>query len=142
MGFICLVLIYYFVHYILTANIASKDGVIGSSNYNESKVQENASQKYPIQEKNEAANNRFKSSQMKVIQTLFVVCGLFFICYVPSVIMLLLSAVLTSEQLDLGVSFANIFAFTNCAANPVIYIGMHTTMRKRFVETIQFWKKT
>ena len=110
------------------------------NNYQENKLKENKNKKKQNQGKKDLTNKKFRASQMKVIQTLSVVCGFFFICYLPTMILLFLVSVLTSEQMKFWFSMSSIFAFMNCAANPVIYVGMHATMRKKFLEIIKFWK--
>ena len=104
------------------------------------KVKQTINNKYQTGGKKDTANTRLKASQMKIIQTLFVVCGLFFICYLPTIILAVSVPLLNSEQRKLWFTLASVFAFMNCTVNPIIYVGMHNTMRKRFIETIQFWR--
>ena len=118
----------------------ANDVSAGPDNHQQKKVKQILSNKHQSQGKKDAVNTKSKASQMKVIKALFVVCGLFFICFLPSVIFLALAPVLSTEQREFGFTFASIFAFMNCAVNPGIYVGMHSTIRKRFLETIQFWK--
>ena len=110
-----------------------------SNNYQENKLRENK-KRYKNQGKKDLANEKLRASQMKVIQTLSVVCVFFFVCYLPTIILLSLMSVLASEQITFWFSIANIFALMNCAANPLIYVGMHTIMRNKFLGTIKFWK--
>ena len=92
------------------------------------------------QERKKPGNIKVTSSQMKVIQTLSVVGVTFIVCFVPSMMTIWLSSVLTREEMKFYYTLSNILAFVNCAVNPIIYVGMHSAMRKKFLETIKFCK--
>ena len=104
----------------------------GPSNYQEIKVKQDKNRKFQHQGHKHATNRKLKAPQKKTIKTLAVVCGVFFICYLPILIFFCSFSVLNTEQRKFWYTVASICAFMNCAAIQSFMLGCMTLCVKEF----------